>query len=324
MTAFISTSANYADVIQASIQKSLEKALQHSLVHAVPGSFRELTHTSGLSFTVGSFAEIAANLTTNAATGAYIDETSPPTAQALVFTDETCVGKLVGKVLQTSELARYAGPFDLAVVMADSLSRWMGSVIDLTAQSALAGTTNIVYSNGTAVSTVANKFDTALLRRAVGIMREHNVLPLASTGMYRLVTSGRCVVDLAADTAGNNLSDVFKRYPAGQADLQAGVIGSYFGADIAETSIATTATTAGAAGADVVTSYLIGADALAIGDLSTIRTTWVAGPDHSDPLAQSVDAGVKAFIACMRLEAAGAFKVLAIKSAATALVAGQA
>lgn len=116
---------------------------------------------------------------------------------------------------------------------------------------------------------------------------------------------------------------MFKRYPAGVQDLQAGTIGHYFGADIAETSIATTATTAGASGVDVVTSYLIGADALAIGDLSTIRTTWVMGPDHSDPLAQSVMAGVKAFLAAMRLEAAGAYKVLTIKSAATALTATQ-
>jgi N4-gp56 family major capsid protein len=303
--------ASLAAVVQTAVQAKIEENLRSKMVWLTPETFVPAIYSNGTSsMTFQSFADIAAN-------GQTLAEGVPPTPDSMAQDSETLTPVQMGHTVEITDRAELFSPAALVSTAVERLAFNAAAELQLVAQKAADACTQIYYANGTTNSAVTATGSANIFRLMYARLQALNV-PTFSDGLYRAIVSPRVAFDVQNDSASAGSWVSTMQYADPNA-LISNEIGSAFGFRFLSTDIVTSATTAGSGGKDVVNSYFFGPSVLAVGDLGTLKATFVGfTPDKTDPLGQLAFAGWKAMYGARLLTKAGCRMVI-LRSTATIL-----
>jgi len=281
------------------------------MVWLTPESYVGAVYSSGTStMAFQSFGDIAAN-------GQTLAEGVAPTPDAMAQDYELCTPVQMGHTVEITDKADLFSPANLVSTAVERLAFNAAKELQLVAKTAADAGTQIYYSNGSADSAVSATGTAALFRLMYARLQSLNV-PTFSDGTYRAIVSPRVAYDVQNDTASAGSWVSVMQYANPNA-LLSNEIGTAFGFRFLSTDIVTTGTTAGAGSKDVLSSYCFGPSVLAVGDLGTLKASFVGfTPDKTDPLGQLAFAGWKAMYGSKLLTKAGC-RLAILHSAATIL-----
>lgn len=287
-----------------------EEELRAALVHAIPGNYTQGIFQKGTNLIkFARYPDLAV------ATTALTEAVAPATI-ALSISTESFSATQLGQVLGISDLASYESPHDLISVAAERVARQAALSIDTNVRDILAAGTSVIYATGAARSSqgTGNVLTGNIVKKVVANLVNNNV-PTFPDGFYRCVINPLVEYDLYTDTAAGGWMDANKYTDA--MPLLAGEIGRYHKVRFLVSSNAKIFATAGAASANVYSSYFFGPDSYVVGDLQNLEAYYVApGGDHSDPLAQLAYVGWKCAVGAMLITSAGP-RYIRVESGAT-------
>lgn len=324
MGTLTTATSNFNNTVVNAVQARILEELRANLVHApqAGGATRPVFWEKGRNSTgvLVSYVDLAVATTA-------LTEGTAPTDNALAISTESFSATQVGNTVALSDLAMIESPQDLVGTAAEKLARNAAETLDRMAAVTVHAGTNVIYSNGSARSAVANALSYAKLQEIYSRMQMANIPPLTD-GLYGLILHPRQWHDIRVETSsvGFTLNDVWKHTPAQAAGLVTNEVGVVAGFHVLVSTVAQTFTTAGSGGKDVLSAVGFGQEFLAAGDLQTLNAYYVpAGGDHSDPLAQKAILGWKASVGFKLIAGSGANTVryLRCESTGTVLASGQ-
>jgi N4-gp56 family major capsid protein len=291
---------NFSSTVVALVSKHIEEALSQSLVHLTPGSYIPATFVKG---TNGVLRWVAyPNLAVITAT---LTEGVAPTAQALTIGVDEGTAAQRGGVIDVTDLASMQSPHDLITEAAKKAAYQASLSMDEQARLVItAGTSNIVYSNGSARSAVSAVLSGTAVKKAFSLLQDNDV-PKFPDGFYRGIIHPRAAFDLQNEATGSGTWVETLKY-TNAIPLLANEIGMYGGVRLMVSTRATTFTTAGAAGRDVLQSVIFGPEAWAFGDPQSLSSHYTPPGGRGDELAQRASLGWKMFFGGAIADAGGA------------------
>lgn len=300
MATVATSTSNFSSTVVALVAKQLEAALRANYPHTTPGNYipAEMMNNGFNALTYVAYADLAVATTA-------LTEGTTPTSQAFTISVDQCTATQVGGVLEITDLALVQSPHNLMAVAGDKIADQGAHTIDQMVREILAAGTSVIYATGSARSTQAtsNVLTGALIKKAVARLKTVNVKPFAD-GFYRAIITPAQEYDLQTDTATGGWIDVYKY--TDNLPLITGESGRYAGVRFQVSSTAKVFATAGASSANVASAILFGPDAYVIGDMQTLRGSFVApGGDHGDPLGQKALVGWKCSFGSMLADANG-------------------
>lgn len=300
---------NFNQTVQTLIQTRLEELLRFPPVHLLPGNFRAATFVKGTNGTmrflaVGDVpADTTATLATPVAgTAPWLSEGLPPDAIAMSIGYEEMTSYQAGRVIALTDVALMESPFDLISVAAERIARDALVVADQRVARVLyAGTNRMDPTGGTTAIgalTTANVLTANSIRLAVARLKAANV-PAFADGLYRAIIHPYAAYDLMSDVEVGGWIDA-SRY-AGSEPLLTGELGRFAGVRFLESAGSAFGDNLGAAGIDILSTFVFGPEAYAFGDWGAIQVKITPPGGHTDPLFQSALVGWKGFFGAMLL-----------------------
>lgn len=314
---------NFDKLVEVTIRQELEQELLPSLPHLSPGAYIKAKFVKGSNSTMRFLRIPHLTVTTNngtvtPGTAPWLTEGTAPTAQALSFGYEEFTAYQAGQRVELTDLALDEAPQDLAREAALRVARQAAATIDEYVGRILAAGTSVIYAGGGSARTDVGVTDTltgTLVRRAAQGMKKDNI-PMFGDGTFHAIVDPAVVFDFEEDEALGGWKAV-GTYTSPNGIL-AGELGKYAGVKFLESSSARSFAAAGAGGADVFSTIVMGPDAYAFGDWGNITTHYVAPGGHGDELAQVASIGWKCRIGAMLVDEAGP-RYVRIESGATAI-----
>lgn len=301
MATLTTAATNYSSTVVALVSQRLEEALRAKYPHIMPGNFTkgEVIADGFNSLTYVAYADLAAATTA-------LTEGTTPTSQALTIAVDQATATQIGGVVEITDLAVVQSPHRLVEVAADKVADQAAKSMDILVREILAAGASVQYA-GTATSraTVATShvITGALVKKMYSLLKRTNV-PTFGDGTYHCILHPDAEYDLQTDTASGGWLDIQKY--TDNSNLLSGETGRFGGVRFQIASTAKVFATAGASAANVYSAYFFGPDSYVVGDMQSLRTTFIApGGDHGDPLGQKALIGWKATFGCMLLDANG-------------------
>lgn len=263
--------------------KQLLENAKPKLVHNQFGQKRNIPKNSGQTINFRRFSPLPAATTP-------LTEGVTPNGRSLEITDVVATVKQYGDYIMTSDILDLTGPemvkktTELNKLLGDQAGRTLDSVT----AAVLAGGTNVQFANGATGKADVGKDDVLTvdeIKRAVATLRKMNAPTI--DGSYVAIIHPTVAYDIMSDEEWIGV----KNYDSG--DLYKGELGMLYGVRFFDSSEAFVETGAGASGADVYHTIVLGADAYGVtevegGGLKMITQAPV------DPLHQRSTQGWKA------------------------------
>lgn len=223
-----------------------------------------------------------------------------PSGKAISVSKVEATIEQMGDYVVTTDMIEMAAIDPVVEEMAEVLGEQAGQSIDKKVSSVVTAGTNVLYANGAATSAVAasNVMSADLIKKAVRSLRRDNAKPLEG-GFYL----GVIHPDVAFDIMNDPLWEDVSKYNGGKAIME-GEVGKLGGVRFIESSYAPVLLGAGASGADVYATMIIGKGAYAVADIENgSKPEMIIKPVGSgeDPLNQRASVGWKANLATARL-----------------------
>lgn len=253
----------------------------------------------------------------SASTTTLADDGANPTAEALTLSTFTITPSEIGRLVSVTRRALNVVPIELVGRAANILAFDASRRIDTISWNALIASGTARFSGTASVRTsVAANITTADVRKWGTKLRSLNAMGWDGADSFVALTHPFVIGDLMADTTTGSWLDTSK-YSASTQIFNAEA-GKLFGSRFVESTNASVAAAGGAGSADVYISAILGREAFGIGDIESVRTTYVPADstDHADALGRTaligyyMDLGATAF---------NANNYVRFESAATAL-----
>jgi N4-gp56 family major capsid protein len=293
------STTNFNKTVHELIQRTLYTLLRAGLEHLPRGSIKQASFMGKNSGGSGVFR--FNNVKDLDATPAShtLTEGVPPTGQELSMGYEEFTAAQYGDFVRLTDATILKNPQSIAATAAERVVRQMALVADNIAKAAIAAGTNVIYAGtGNVARTDVAAGDiltSVLIKRGAALLGGTDVARI--DGSYLGIIHPYVKFDLELDEEVGGWIDT-NRY-AGSKQLFTGELGTYAGVRFVGTSNAYVAAAGGAGSADVYSTTLLGAEAIAVGDLSTQETIVERG-GVSDPLHQVETVGWKMWLgACL-------------------------
>ena len=268
----------------------LERALP-VLIHRQFAQSRPVPRNNGKSVEFRKFAALPKATTP-------LTEGVTPTGQSLSVSAITASIQQIGDYVSGSDVLTLTAFDPILTETAQLLGEQAGESLDAIARTTLNAGTNVQYANGrTARNLIAAGDNLTVLeiRKAVRTLKKNKARPVAGTYYVAFVGPSQ-VFDLQSDPNWTRASEY-----AGSEQIFAGEIGRLYGVRFIETTETMVFVAAGAAGIDVHSTLVLGANAYGSIDLeggglqNIVKALGSAGT--ADPLDQRWTSGWKAIVA---------------------------
>ncbi len=317
------STTNFSKLVQEMIRKELEQELLPALPHLSAGSFVKATFLKGSNSTLRFLRVPHMSITTNSGTVTtgtppWLTEGVAPAAEAMAFGYEEFSAYQAGRRIEITDIAMDGSPIDLVTKARELIARNAAETIDEYVGRILAAGTSVIYAGGGAARTDVGAADTltgTLVRRAAQGMKLDSI-PMFPDGTYHAIVSPAVVFDFEEDEALGGWKAIGTySTPDG---ILSGELGKYAGVRFLESPRARVFSAAGAGGADVYSTIILGPNAYAVGDWGTVTAHYVAPGGHGDELSQVASVGWKGRFGAMLIDEAGP-RYVRIESGATAI-----
>jgi len=237
-----------------------------------------------------------------ASTSTLADDGSNPTAEALTLTTYTITPSEIGRLVSVTRRALNVVPITLVSKAANILAFDAARRIDTIVWTALIASGTARYSGSATQRTdVAANIATVDVRKWGTKMRSLNAMGWDGANSYVALTHPFVVGDLMSDVTAASWADVSK-YSAGTNIFNA-ELGKVWNSRLIESTNSSIAAAGGAGSVDVYITLVLGKEAGGLGDIESVRTTYVPADsaDHADGLGRSalmgyyMDLGAAAF-----------------------------
>lgn len=304
----LTSQSTISAVVTAQIRQDILTNLRGNLVFrqiATPGTIDKGHGT----LIFPQYADLAASSTT------LNDDGTNPTAEAMTLSTFTVTPSEIGRVIQITRRARAVSPHDLTRIAADLLAFDGKRRIDTIISTAALASGEARYS-GTATSraTVTANAASADFRKMNTKLRANNAMTF--DGSWLAITDPFVSGDLQAESGGvgGSWQDT-NRYTTPE-QMKSGEVGKLFNSRVLESTETSIVAAAGAGSVDVYVTYFFGKQAVGMGSIEDLTTTFVSGPDKSDVLDRSVYVGYRLDMGALALNADNYGR---LETAATAL-----
>lgn len=232
-------------------------------------------------------------------TGQVLSEGVTPDAQNLSMSEITATVQQFGAYVEVSDLLDMTALDDVIRDSVALLGEQLGNVVDMITRDAIDAVTNIQYAGGAAADNAvaaANKLTVDEIRKAVRTLKKNKARSFSREGgkpHFVCICDPDSTYDLQSDDLWQDVS----KY-ANAEQIYSGEIGRLFGVVFVETTNGVIADGAGAGGIDLHHTFVFGADAYGVIDISgsgaiksIIKPHGSAGT--ADPLDQRATVGAK-------------------------------
>lgn len=232
-----------------------------------------------------------------------LEEGVTPDGRKLVVTEVKSTVEQYGDYIEITDKIDMLGIDPVLTEASDILGEMAGVLIDNKCRDALTSGTNVIYAGGkTSRSEIAagDKLTGALVKKASTILKKANVKTI--NGYYIGIIDPDCASDLMDDPLWQDVS----KYNGGT-QIMKGELGRIHGVRFVDTSNGKVFEGAGAGGADVHSTVIIGADAYGTTDVDgSIKPKMIVkdfgSAGTADPLDQRATAGYKVMFDVIRLQ----------------------
>jgi N4-gp56 family major capsid protein len=300
------STTNFDNTVTALVRAQIQAELRSSLVHmndALRASWRP--GTDRMRFI--SYRDL--DVTTGTPTpgvAPWLTQGVAPSVEEMSIAYDEFQSNQAGRIIGLTDIALTESPHDLYAVAAERIGRNVAATVDKRLADVILAGTNVLYagtSNAATADVAAGDVLTgANVKRAVATLKAANV-PTFGDGYYHAIIHPAVVLDLQSDTNTGGWIDANKY--TDNRPLLTGEIGRYAGVRFMESSAAGIKADSGTSSIDVYSTVFYGPDAFAFGDMQTIQTYSLRGPDKSDPLNQVAKVGWKAMFGAVLLDANG-------------------
>lgn len=276
--------------------RNLLKRLKETLVWAKYAQKRNAPKRSGDTVSFRRFESLEPTETP-------LEEGVTPDGRKLVVNEVKSVVEQYGEYIEITDKIDLLGIDPVLTEASDILGEMAGTLIDNKCRDILTAGTNVVYAGGkTARAEVGagDKLDGAAVKKAVTILKKANAKRI--NGYYIGIIDPDCAADLMEDPLWQDVS----KYNGGTQIIK-GELGRIHGVRFVDTSNSKIFEGAGASGADVHATIILGADAYGLVDVEGSGTPKMIVKDFGsagtgDPLDQRATAGYKVLFDVVRLQ----------------------
>lgn len=280
MATQVSTQGSLSDEIKTFYSRQLLERALAELVHVRFAQRVPLARRQGKTIEFRKFAALPVAATP-------LTEGVTPAGQSLSVSAITASINQYGTFMEGSDLLDLVAIDPVLVQVADLLGEQAGLTIDQIVREILHAGTSVQYANNKAsrVTVAAGDNLTVLeVRKAVRFLKKQNTKPLEGGDFVAIVNPGT-TFDLQSDA---NWIDPHKYQDT--SNIYSGEIGRMYGVRFIETTASKVFTGAGAAGIDVNSTLVLGANAFGVIDLEGADLEFIFEPLGSsgtaDPLHQ--------------------------------------
>jgi len=224
-----------------------------------------------------------------------------PDGVNLSVTEVTATVSQYGRYVQISDFIDMVGIDPVLTETVELLGENAGESLDEIVRDVVAAGTNVLYSDGASRAEVASNINATLIKKARRFMKRNNVKPITNNEYIGIIHP-----DVAYDIMGLAEWTNANQY-AGSQKIFDGELGKIYGIRFIETSKAPVWTGAGAAGADVYGTIVLGKGGYGIPDIAgsskpEVIVKQFGSAGTADPLNQRATAGWKAALTAVRLQ----------------------
>lgn len=286
----VSTQTSVSPTIQTYYDKKLLDRMLANFVHFQFGQKRPIPRNGGKTIQFRKFASLTPATTA-------LTEGVTPTGSNITITEITSTVAQYGNYVEVSDILDMVAIDPVLDEMADVLGEQAAETLDVLTRDILVTQGTNIQFPGTKIANAdvaaTDKLTVDEIRKTIRNLKNGKAKPLAD-GYYLAIVHPDAVYDLQGDPAWVSASEY-----AGSSQIFSGEIGKLYGVRFVETPNAKVFAGAGASGADVYSTIVLGKDAFGIVDIAgssaiqnIIKAHGSAGT--ADPLNQRATTGWKA------------------------------
>lgn len=235
--------------------------------------------------------------------GIPLQEGVTPDGHKMSVTEIKAIVEQYGDYIELTDVVDMLGIDPALTEASDILGEMAGMLLDDKCRDCLCSGTNVVYANAKkerALVSITDVLNGETVKKAVKVLKKANVKRI--NGYYIGIVDPDCAGDLMDDPLWRDVS----KYNGGE-QIMKGELGKIHGVKFFETSNAKVFEGAGADGADVHSTIILGQDAYGITDIEgSSKPKMIVKPIGSggteDPLDQRGSAGYKTLFTTIRLQ----------------------